>query len=166
MNSVEFTDNLNKMTMADYTDVLAKYKVDAFDNPAETEYFAKYLLNGERKGLVGIANVAEARVLVSKLFADMPHLKVKYNDPLKAALTMTNKVKPKAKTQTGDKVTKPKAAKVNKPVYQDGMVFFRADRNKWMAVLGGKPVAARPTKEKALEFLAKKGIEGYVVEGV
>lgn len=166
MNIVEFTDNLNKMTMADYTEVLAKYKVDAFDNPAETEYFAKYLLNGERKGLVGIANVAEARVLVSKLFADMPHLKVKYNDPLKAALTMPKPIKTKAKVQSGDKVAKPKVAKADKPVYADGTVFFRADRNKWMAVLGGKPVAARPTKEKALEFLAKKGIEGYVVETV
>jgi hypothetical protein len=35
-----------------------------------------------------------------------------------------------------------------------------------MAVLGGKPVAARPTKEKALEYLTKKGVEGYVVENV
>ena len=147
--------------MADYTEVLAKYKVDAFDNPAETEYFAKYLLNGERKGLVGIANVAEARVLVSKLFADMPHLKVKYNDPLKAALTMPKPIKTKAKVQSGDKVAKPKVAKRE---YSEGEVFYRADRDRWMAVMGGKPVAARATKEKALEFLAKKGITGFITE--
>ena len=40
MNSVEFTDKLNKMSMNDYTEVLAKYSVEPFDNPSETEYFA------------------------------------------------------------------------------------------------------------------------------
>ena len=170
MNSVEFTDKLNKMSIADYTAVLAKYSVEPFDNPSETEYFAKYLLNGERKGLAGLANVTEARILVSKLFADMPHLKVKYNDPLKAALAMPKPIKAKAttkvKVEKSAKVAKPKAVKADKPTFVDGQVFFRPDRNKWMAVLGGKPVAARDTKEKALEFLAKKGIEGYVVENV
>ena len=166
MNSVEFTDKLNKMNIADYTEVLAKYSVEPFENPSETEYFAKYLLNGERKGLAGLANVTEARILVSKLFADMPHLKVKYNDPLKAALTMPKPIKAKVKVEKSAKVTKTPKVKAAKPTFVDGQVFFRADRNKWMAVLGGKPVAARDTKEKALEFLAKKGIEGYIVEAV
>ena len=157
-NVVEFTDNLNKMNMTDYAAVLEKYSIDTFENPAETEYFAKYLLNGERKGLQGLANVAEARISTTKLFNDMPHLKVKYNDPLKAALAMPKPVKAK--------VNKAAKVQVAKPVLVDGTVFFRADRNKWMAVLGGKAVAARPTKEKALEYLAKKGVEGYVVENV
>ena len=167
-NVVEFTDNLNKMNMTDYAAVLEKYSIDTFENPAETEYFAKYLLNGERKGLQGLANVAEARIATTKLFNDMPHLKVKYNDPLKAALAMPKPIKVKGShkmTVKGDVGTITKV-QVAKPVYQDGTVFFRADRNKWMAVLGGKPVAARPTKEKALEYLTKKGVEGYVVENV
>jgi len=155
MNSVEFTDKLNKMSIADYTAVLAKYSVEPFDNPSETEYFAKYLLNGERKGLAGLANVTEARILVSKLFADMPHLKVKYNDPLKAALTMPKPIKAKVKVEKSAKVTKPKV-KADKPTFVDGQVFFRADRNKWIAMWAGKQEAARPTPEACLAFLQKK----------
>jgi hypothetical protein len=57
-----------------------------------------------------------------------------------------------------------KAPKVTKPKGNDGTVFFRADRSKWVAVMNGKQEAARDTKEGALAFLLKKyKIEGIVV---
>mgnify|MGYP003349262659 CR=1 FL=1 len=46
--------------------------------------------------------------------------------------------------------------KGTKIVHPDGTVFFRADRNKWVAVYGGKQEAARPTAEACLNFLKKK----------
>ena len=53
------------------------------------------------------------------------------------------------------------AAKV---VHPDGTVWFRADRQKWIAQWGGKQEAARPTAEAALKFLAKKyGVTGTVI---
>jgi len=160
MNAVEFTTKLNKMPMDKHIAVLTKYGIDAFENPAETEYFSKYLLTGERKGLDTTANVVQARIATTKLFKDMPHLATKYNGE-NAEVVTTKAVKTKAVKTKAPKVAKVKVAKT---VYADGSVFFRADRNKWMAVLGGKPVAARDTKEKALEFLAKKGVQGTIVE--
>lgn len=40
--------------------------------------------------------------------------------------------------------------------HPDGTVFFRADRNKWVAMWAGKQEAARPTAEACLAFLQKK----------
>ena len=163
MNSVEFTDNLNKMNMNDFKEVLAKYEVAPFDNPAENEYFAKYLLNGERNGLVGIKNVAKARELTTKLFVDMPHLKVKYNDPLKAALTMSKPIKaPKVAKVTGDKA--PKVAKTAKVKWPDFAIVYRADRGGYEGWYAGKAEAFRPTVEKVQAFFMKKyQQEGYTV---
>lgn len=62
---------------------------------------------------------------------------------VKAAKQRTATVTPKA----------PKATKVSHP---DGTVFYRADRNKWVAVWAGKQEAARPTVEACLKFLQKK----------
>lgn len=45
------------------------------------------------------------------------------------------------------------SGKVSHP---DGTVFFRADRNKWVAMWSGKQEAARPTAEACLAFLQKK----------
>jgi hypothetical protein len=45
------------------------------------------------------------------------------------------------------------SGKVSHP---DGTVFFRADRNKWVAMWAGKQEAARPTPEACLAFLQKK----------
>jgi hypothetical protein len=50
----------------------------------------------------------------------------------------------------------PKAAKQPKQTYEDGTVFYRADRGKWVAVWAGKQEAARPTAEACLAFLKKK----------
>lgn len=55
--------------------------------------------------------------------------------------------------------------KPSKVVYPDGTIFFRTDRNKWIACWGGKQEAARNTKEKCLSFLKKKyNVEGKVLE--
>lgn len=43
-----------------------------------------------------------------------------------------------------------------KVVHPDGTVFYRADRNKWVAMWSGKQEAARPTAEACLAFLLKK----------
>lgn len=43
-----------------------------------------------------------------------------------------------------------------KQTYEDGTVFYRADRGKWVAVWAGKQEAARPTAEACLAFLKKK----------
>ena len=59
----------------------------------------------------------------------------------------------KAPSAVTAKVKAPKQAKVTHP---DGTVFFRADRQKWVAVYAGKQEAARPTAEACLNFLKKK----------
>ena len=62
------------------------------------------------------------------------------------------------------KVAKVKVAKVStKVVHPDGTIFFRADRNKWVAMLNGKQEAARNTIEQCQLFLAKKDFAGTVV---
>ena len=48
--------------------------------------------------------------------------------------------------------------------HPDGTVFYREDRQKWVAVVGGRQEAARPTAEACLNFLTKKyGITGVVL---
>ena len=43
-----------------------------------------------------------------------------------------------------------------KVVHPDGTVFYREDRQKWVAVWAGKQEAARPTSEACVAFLKKK----------
>ena len=69
--------------------------------------------------------------------------------------------KPKAKlvvTKVGN-TTVGSIVKGSKTVHPDGTVFFRADRQKWIAMLNGKQEAARPTKEGCVKFLEKKGFD-------
>ncbi|MFZ9240695.1 MAG: hypothetical protein ACO22R_06110 [Chitinophagaceae bacterium] len=61
----------------------------------------------------------------------------------------------------------PKAPKQTRTVNQfpDGTVWFRADRQKWIAQWNGKQEAARPTAEACLKFLKKKyNFDGKVVQ--
>ena len=51
---------------------------------------------------------------------------------------------------------KPKAEKVKAGKHPDGTIFFRADRNKWVAIWNGKQEAARDSIEACQKFLAKK----------
>jgi len=65
----------------------------------------------------------------------------------------------KAAKKAIDKAIKAKAVKaapVAKDAIPDGTVWFRADRQKWIAQMGGKQEAARDTKEACLAFLKKK----------
>lgn len=52
--------------------------------------------------------------------------------------------------------------KGTKTVHPDGTVFYREDRQKWIAMMNGKQEAARPTPEACLSFLKKK----YNVDGI
>ena len=52
--------------------------------------------------------------------------------------------------------------KGTKTLHPDGTVFFREDRQKWIAMMNGKQEAARPTPEACLAFLKKK----YNVDGI
>ena len=52
--------------------------------------------------------------------------------------------------------TASKAPKSSEPSMANGTVFYRADREKWVAVWDGKQEAARPTKEACIAFLNKK----------
>jgi hypothetical protein len=77
-----------------------------------------------------------------------------------------------AKMRTAPTATKaPGAPKVKAPrakstaVHPDGTVFYREDRQKWVAMYAGKQEAARPTADACLKFLKKKyDIVGVVIE--
>ena len=69
-----------------------------------------------------------------------------------------------AKAASGVLSPVPMAKYPSKAMYPDGTVFYREDRQKWVAVAGGKQEAARPTPEACLAFLMKKyGITGVVL---
>jgi len=79
----------------------------------------------------------------------------------KPALLPTKKKPAKAAVGTLSPVPK----STGKAVHPDGTVFYREDRQKWVAVVGGKQEAARPTAEACLNFLMKKyGITGVVLK--
>lgn len=59
-------------------------------------------------------------------------------------------------TQVGNTKVGSIAKASGKTIHPDGTVFFRADRNKWIAMWAGKQEAARPTPEACLAFLKKK----------
>jgi len=78
------------------------------------------------------------------------------------------KVKPAARKMARQRTVAPlvkPAAKGIKNTHPDGTVFFREDRQKWVAIANGKQEAARPTPEACLAFLKKKyNIEGVVLK--
>ena len=53
----------------------------------------------------------------------------------------------------------PKVAKAPKSKIPDGTIFFREDRQKYVAMLNGKQEAARPTINACRAFLIKKGFD-------
>lgn len=67
-----------------------------------------------------------------------------------------------AKASVG--VLSPVPKSTGKAVHPDGTVFYREDRQKWVAVVGGRQEAARPTAEACVSFLKKKyGMEAVVI---
>jgi hypothetical protein len=69
-------------------------------------------------------------------------------------------------TPVAPKVKAPKAPRAKSTaVHPDGTVFYREDRQKWVAMYAGKQEAARPTADACLKFLKKKyDIVGVVIE--
>ena len=105
--------------------------------------------------------------LTGKAFDPSKPIKTINIDEPAAKPAKVAKVKPAKKMakQRTVVVAAPKAAKAPKSNYPDGTVWFRADRQKWIAQYGGKQEAARPTKEACLAFLKKKyNVDGVVVE--
>jgi hypothetical protein len=94
-----------------------------------------------------------------------PVLEVTEDKP-KAKVTKTAKKRmAKAKlvvTNVGNTKVGSIVKQTGKTIHPDGTVFFRADRNKWIAMWNGKQEAARPTPEACLAFLKKK----YSFDGI
>lgn len=148
----EFLAELNAMTLDDHKAVFAKYKLTPFENDNETIYFSKYLVQGERKGLSATANVVQARLALTKLFNDFPHLK----NGEETMTTETKAVKSKTKSVKAAKAATitQKVAKV-KATHPDGVVWFNAERNKFILQIKGDR-AARPTAEACIAWAQKK----------
>jgi ribosomal 50S subunit-recycling heat shock protein len=93
--------------------------------------------------------------------------KVETNEDKPVKVAKAAKVKPAAKKmakQTGANLVN-KIVKSTKITHPDGTVFFREDRQKWVAVANGTQEAARPTPEACLAFLKKKyNIDGVVLK--
>jgi hypothetical protein len=59
----------------------------------------------------------------------------------------------------------PKTKIKSTTVHPDGTVWFREDRQKWVAMWNGRQEAARPTVEACIKFLKKKyNVDGKVIE--
>ena len=71
----------------------------------------------------------------------------------------------KVVTKSNTKVLKSAKSSSTKVVHPDGTVFYRADRQKWVAMMNSKQEAARPTPEACLAFLLKKyNVTGKVIK--
>lgn len=183
MNAI---NNLPKNT--NYNKILKdEYGVDKTYTKSEAKFICQYLLQGSAKGLEGDELMKYAVKSQRDLFDRFPHLKediVMENTATETVQVKTVKTGAKA-TKTAAKTAKPKkAAKVNPHAvaeavvsntrivstrkitskktaakHADGTIFFRGDRNKFVAMLNGKQEAARDTVEKCMQFLNKKGFD-------
>jgi len=68
-----------------------------------------------------------------------------------------------AKVATPKPVKTTKSVKVSVTKHPDGTIFFREDRQKWVAMLNGKQEAARPTADACKAFLVKKGFDSTLI---
>ena len=172
IKSIKPTADFTKLIKAEFPEVAVPSKKH------RQEYLYKYLVQGKALGLEGAELVQYAAEGVDKLFKTMPHLA--YTESAlstdKVVMGVKRETKPVPKAPKASKVEKaPKVEKVEKPakvakapkvakvtkadIHPDGTVFFRADRQKWIAMLNGKQEAARPTKEGCVKFLEKKGFD-------
>ncbi len=59
----------------------------------------------------------------------------------------------------------PKTKNKSTTDHPDGTVWYREDRQKWIAMWNGRQEAARPTAEACIKFLKKKyNVDGKVIE--
>lgn len=86
---------------------------------------------------------------------------IKKEKKVKVKKVPTDKVK-LVITQVGNTKVGSIVKSSGKTIHPDGTVFYREDRQKWVAMMNGKQEAARPTAEACLAFLKKK----YNVEGI
>ena len=77
--------------------------------------------------------------------------------------TPTPMVVKTAKVATSKPVKTTKSVKVSVTKHPDGTIFFREDRQKWVAMLNGKQEAARPTADACKAFLVKKGFDSTLI---
>ena len=83
--------------------------------------------------------------------------------PSKRKMAKMRSVPAVAKAPAAPKVKAPRVKSA--AVHPDGTVFYREDRQKWVAMYNGKQEAARPTAEACLKFLKKKyDVVGNVIE--
>ena len=63
------------------------------------------------------------------------------------------------------KVKTPRVSTKASAVHPDGTVWFREERQKWIAMMKGKQEAARPTADACIKFLKKKyNVDGNVIQ--
>ena len=183
MNAI---NNLPKNT--NYAKVLKdEYGFEASKDKNTAKFQLQYAIQGTAKELKGKELSVYINKSVADLFDRFPHLKediVMENTVVETKAVKTAKTGAKA-TKTAAKTAKTKkAAKANPHAvaeavvsnsrivstrkitsktaaakYADGTIFFRADRNKFVAMLNGKQEAARDTVEKCMQFLNKKGFD-------
>ena len=92
---------------------------------------------------------------------DVVEEKVRKTKPAKKMAKMRGAVAPTPVT----KVKTPRVSTKASAVHPDGTVWFREDRQKWIAMMNGKQEAARPTAEACLKFLKKKyNVDGNVIK--
>lgn len=93
---------------------------------------------------------------------DFPKTK-KTKPAAKKMAKMRNAVAPSA--PVAPKVKKTRVSTKAAAVHPDGTVWYREDRQKWIAMMNGKQEAARPTAEACLKFLKKKyNVDGKVIK--
>jgi len=93
---------------------------------------------------------------------DVVEEKVRKTKPAKKMAKMRGAVAPVTPVA---KVKTPRVSTKASAVHPDGTVWYREDRQKWIAMMNGKQEAARPTAEACLKFLKKKyNVDGNVIK--
>lgn len=144
------------------------------DRGMQGKYYRWYDADADRWGMCG-ADMQEAMdnkdksavgffpwvgPLTGKNFnAAKPVVEVNEDKPVKVKKTKKMAKSRGAKlvvTQVGNTKVGSIVKESGKVVHPDGTVFFREDRQKWVAMWAGKQEAARPTAEACVNFLKKK----------
>lgn len=189
MSNFQFTtvmnaiNNLPKNT--NYAKVLKdEYGFEASKDKNTAKFQLQYAIQGTAKELKGKELSVYINKSVADLFDRFPHLKediVMENTVVETPVKKTAKTKAVKQTKktakrghavaeavvTNTRIvsTRKITSKTTTPKYENGTVFFREDRNKWVAVWNGIQEAARPTKEGVIKFLQKKyNAEAIVIE--
>lgn len=178
INNLPKNTNFNKILKDDYG-------IDTAYSKQQAKFICQYLLQGAAKGLEGDELIKYALKSQRELFDRFPHLQediVMENTVVETPAKKTTKTKAVKQTKKAAKAnphaiaeavvnntrvvsTRKITSKTTTPKYENGTVFFREDRQKWVAVWNNIQEAARPTKEGCIKFLMKKyNVEAIIVE--